>query len=92
MPVLGSTLHHYKQSWIDIGASDFVLSLISNGVQIKLESYPECFHLPNRHMKEKHELFIRSELQVLEQAGYISAVCEPPYCVSPIYCVPKNDG
>lgn len=87
-----ASLRDYVEYWHNIGASNEVLDWINNGVYIPFVNEPCSFYVPNRAFTGTQCKFIRNELEGLCQSGAIREVYEPPFCISPINCVPKKGG
>ena len=79
-------------NWKRIGASDTVLTWISEGVPVSLKQRPEKFHLPNHSFNFSESLFVCKEIDRLLRAGYIKQCDKKPDYISPIGCVSKKTG
>ena len=81
------------QAWRDIGAPDFIIDWVENGVKIPFHNNikPPPVQLQNRVSGAREYNFIDSEIQKLLQQGSIIKCDVKPECVLPIQCVPKKN-
>ena len=86
-----NTLQQNLQAWVNIGASETVVSWIKEGLHIPFHKAPPSFHLNNPKLSEKQSKFVDTELQSLLKNGNIKESRTVPYCVSPIKVVPKKN-
>ena len=80
------------QKWHSFGASDTVIHWIQNGVKFPITEEIPSFEIANKTFSPKEEAFLNSELSNLLLLGCINVSDEKPRCVSPISCVPKQNG
>jgi len=81
------------KEWAQVGAPDYILSWIKDGITLPFNDKPEKFVLPNRDFSSKEKQFIDNELQRLVANGSIVQCSNDnlPQCISPISCVPKKN-
>ena len=80
-------------AWRNIGAPDFLITWIIEGIPLNFTKTPPCLQLPNPHLSINH-LSMDSEVDSLLKAHAIRK-CLPgelPWCVSPIKTVNKKGG
>lgn len=85
----GSLKHHLSE-WKNIGASQFVLDCISEGVKFSFKGIPPLFSFDNHSLTFSQARFVDKEILALTLSGAIKKVNCAPKCVSPIGCVPKK--
>lgn len=80
-------------SWIKIGAPDYVLQWISEGVPIPFKSDSEIspFELDNHLLTPRQADFVDEEINRLLCKGFIEKCTDKPLCVSPLGVVPKKN-
>ncbi len=81
---------HVLDEWKEIGANDYILSIISVGVKPEFLTEPSSIKLNNHKLTPIQEHFIESEIKELLRSGAIRAVSDTPKCVSPLGCVNKK--
>ncbi|XP_043192549.1 uncharacterized protein LOC122365408 [Amphibalanus amphitrite] len=80
------------EAWAGIGASDTVLSWVTEGVPIPLVREPERRVFTNPVFSGAEKTFLDQEISALEERGIIRRVRDMPHCVSPLKVVPKSGG
>ena len=74
-----------------IGAPDYVIDWIINGVRIPFKDKPnKCFY-SNRVKGKQQEAFVDSQVGKLVQEGSLKEVNHKPQCVLALQCVPKKN-
>lgn len=86
------SLKHHLAAWQNIGASDFVLNCISEGVKFSFKREPPSFFRCNHSLTSSQNKFVDTEIQLLLTSGALKHVNYVPTCVSPVGCVPKKGG
>ena len=89
--VVGSLRCHIG-AWKKIGASETILSWISEGVRLYFEHIPVRWHGLNPPMSKEERLEMSKMLAEMEAAGAIRRAKTQPTIVSPIRLVPKPNG
>ena len=87
-----ASLSQFRDAWHDIGAPDYVLDWVSEGVPIPFTSIQPAFYVPNRELSKPHSQFVSSELEQLLKTGVVSESTTRPTCVSGLGVVPKRGG
>ena len=85
-------LSQKANNWLNIGASDTVLSWVNHGVPLSFDTVPVPFEIQNRRLSHVQSAFVSSELDRLETSGVIERCLVKPQWCSPISCVPKKGG
>lgn len=83
-------LPKHVDKWKAIGASDFVLQCITEGVRFKFKCDPPSFSHENHKLSFTQARFIDSEIRDLVFSGALQKVNYIPNCVSPVGCVKKK--
>ena len=78
--------------WRDIGASNEVLSWISDGVKLPFVSSPLSYEHANRVFLKDDIEFVDSEVKKLVKNGAVSPVDFVPFCCSALFTVPKKNN
>ncbi len=92
MAFKAARLSDFTNAWKHIGAPDYILDWIANGVPIPFNDIHPSFYHPNRPLSRQYTEFVSAELKKLLQYGVISACQDRPTCVSTINVVPKRGG
>ena len=79
-------------AWSAIDTPDFIINLLTEGIRIPFKIIPETIVFNNHSLNELEETFVQQELERLLKLGYIKTVDKNPGFVSPIGCVPKQNG
>ena len=87
-----NSLQQSINEWKNIGANDYVIKCLTEGVKLPFINEPEKFVLDNYDYKIDHVNFIDVELEELLEKGCVSKVDYTPHCVSPISCVDKKNN
>jgi hypothetical protein len=85
-------MNKHLDAWERIHAPETVLEWIDQGMSIPFDSTPSPFVIPNHSVSVSKQLFLRSEITRMLQAGYITECDTKPRFISPIGCVPKKTG
>ncbi len=87
-----ASLRQHLDAWKKIGASDAILTVISEGVKLDFNKEPYSFSLPNHKVTPVQSSFIGEEIKKLVISGALKSVDYRPKCVSPLGCVNKKGG
>lgn len=85
-------LKKHIQYWIDIGASDFVLSTISDGYVIPFSSTPHSMFFNNNRSAFQNHDFVDTAIADLVDNGCAIKVPFKPFVVSPLSVATQKSG
>ena len=75
-----------------IGAPDYIIDWINNGVRIPFKDKPnKCFY-SNRIQSKVQASFVDSQIEKLVKEKSLCEVSQKPHCVLALQCVPKKNG
>ncbi len=78
--------------WEEAGASEFVLSVISNGFRLPFVQLPPKFFFPNNKSALRNSEFVAIEIACLCLKGCVSEVQSKPHFVSPLSVAENAEG
>ena len=85
-------LARHLTAWLRIGASDQVLTWITQSVKLQFTSEPPRCKIPNKQFNDRDTAFINQEIAHLVSIGAVKRVNYIPHCVSPLGVVPKKNN
>ena len=80
------------RAWRSIDTNSTVLSWIEDGIQIPFVEQPKTFEIDNYRFTQSEVIFVRSEIERLVSAGFLTKCPAKPKFISPLGCVPKKDN
>ena len=83
---IGSLKAHIDE-WKNIGANDYIISIIENGYKLPLKQIPESTFLDNNKSEKDNMTFVSKEVENLLQKVCISTVAYKPHVVNPLTLV-----
>ena len=90
--VKGRLKDHFNFWSHDLGASDFILQVISNGYAIPFVTIPPKAFFRNNNSAVKEAGFVSEALQELVHSGYVVEVSTPPHVVYPLSVSIQSTG
>ena len=90
--MVGGSLSNHVNNWREITDNVTVLEWLEKGVPLDFISEPNNFQNINNIFSPKEDVFLKQEIQRLEEAKCIKKVSYKPHCISRIGTVPKKDG
>jgi hypothetical protein len=78
--------------WQAIGASDTIITWITQGVSLAFFDSSPDFCLSNHKLTPTQTKFVDNEITALLQCGAIACSIKQPRCVSPLGVVPKKNN
>ena len=78
------SLKAHIDEWKNIGANDYIISIIENGYKLPLKRIPENTCIDNNKSAKDNMTFVSKEVENLLQKGCISTVEYKPHVVNPL--------
>ena len=92
-PSIRGRLRAHLPAWESIGASDFVLNVISHGFKLPFITEPAELLLPNHSSALEYSVFVSQAVQtLLDNGSAVEVDRDQVYICSPLGVVPKKNG
>ena len=78
------SLYHNRSFWKEIGAFDFVYSIIDKGYSLHFESYPPSMQFGNNKSALLNADFVSEAVLELIDSGRVVQVQDKPYMINPL--------
>ena len=91
-PIVKGPLRGHIQFWIDIGAPEWVLSVIKHGYFIPFETTHPSIRLCNNRSAKNHPGFVSEAVSDLLEIGLITEMFSPPTVVNPLTVSFNSEG
>ena len=92
-PRICGRLRAHLPAWEYIGASDFVLNVISHGFKLPFITEPAELLLPNHSSALEYSVFVTQAVQtLLDNGSAVEVDRDQVYICSPLGVVPKKNG
>ena len=72
------------EHWVDAGAGEYILDVVSQGYKLRFRSIPKPIILHNNKFALDSPVFVEAEISNLLAKGCISEVKVPPHIVNPL--------
>ena len=91
-PIVKGRLRAHIQFWIDIGAPEWVLSVLKHGYFIPFKTTPPSIRLGNNRSAKNHPGFVSEAVSDLLELGLITEMFSPPTVVNPLTVSFNSEG